>query len=69
MWFLLVLVIVVLVTVFHLRGQDLGRYDTPLGQSFDTGHARTDEHDAVEASLDVGMGPRHTAQRTHTDIQ
>ncbi len=63
MWFLLMFVIVVLVTVFHLRGQDLRQYDTPMGQSFNTGHARTDEHDAVEASLDVGMGPLRRAPR------
>lgn len=63
-WFLAVLVLLVLITVFHLRGSDLSRFDAPPGQSFDLGHEPSDEHDAVVASFDVGMGPVQRAPRS-----
>jgi acetyl esterase/lipase len=63
-WVLLILALLVLVTVFHLRGQDLSPYDLPAGQSFDMGHEPSDEHDAVVASFDVGIGPVRRAPRS-----
>jgi len=54
-WALLTFAVLVFITCFHLRGGNLGRYDAPPGQSFDTGHEPSDEHDAVVASLDVGI--------------
>jgi monoterpene epsilon-lactone hydrolase len=62
-WFFLILAVLVLITVCHLRGQDLSQYDAPPGQSFDMGHEPSDEHDAVVASLDVGIGPVRRAPR------
>lgn len=62
-WFLLILVILVAITVFYLRGENLSRYDAPAGQHFDGGPEASDEHDAVVASLDVGMGPLQRAPR------
>ena len=63
-WVLLILALMVFITVFHLRGQDLSQYDSPAGQSFDMGHEPSDEHDAVVASLDVGIGPVRRAPRS-----
>ena len=62
-WALGVLAALTLVTVIFLRGSDLSRYDTPSGESFDAGHEPSDEHDAVVASLDVGVGPIRRAPR------
>jgi acetyl esterase/lipase len=62
-WALGVFVALTLVTVIFLRGSDFSRYDTPPGQSFDAGHEPSDEHDAVVASLDVGVGPIQRAPR------
>jgi acetyl esterase/lipase len=62
-WVLLALAVLVFITVFHLRGQDLSQYDSPPGQSFDLGHEPSDEHDAVVASFDVGIGPVRRAPR------
>lgn len=62
-WALLTFAVLVFITCFHLRGGNLGRYDAPPGQSFDTGHEPSDEHDAVVASLDVGIGPVRRAPR------
>jgi len=63
-WVLLILAVLVFITVFRLRGQDLSQYDSPPGQSFDMGHEPSDEHDAVVASLDVGIGPVRRAPRS-----
>ena len=63
-WVFLILALLVLITVFHLRGQDLSPYDLPAGQSFDMGHEPSDEHDAVVASFDVGIGPVRRAPRS-----
>lgn len=63
-WIFLILAILLLITVFHLRGQNLGEFDSPPGQSFDTGHEPSDEHDAVVASFDVGIGPVQRAPRS-----
>jgi len=60
----LILAVLVFITVFHLRGQDLSPYDSPPGQSFDLGHEPSDEHDAVVASFDVGIGPVQRAPRS-----
>ena len=62
-WVLLILGLLVLVTVLHLRGPDLSQFDSPPGQSFDRGHEPSDEHDAVVASLGVGIGPVQRAPR------
>ena len=62
-WILGILVALTLVTVVFLRGSDFSRYDMPPGQSFDLGHEPSDEHDAVVASLDVGVGPIQRAPR------
>ena len=65
-WAVAVAVLVLLagITVFFLRGPDLGQFDTPPGQSFDLGHEPSDEHDAVVASFDVGLGPVQRAPRS-----
>lgn len=62
-WVFLIVAVLILITVFHLRGQDLSQYDSPPGQSFDLGHEPSDEHDAVVASFDVGIGPVQRAPR------
>lgn len=62
-WVPVVLAVLVLVSVFHLRGPSLRAYDLPAGESFDTGHEPSEEHDAVVASLDVGIGPVRRAPR------
>lgn len=62
-WVFALLAVIFLVSFFHLRGEDLGRFDAPPGQSFDTGHEPSDEHDAVVASFDVGIGPVRRAPR------
>ena len=62
-WVLVILAVLVLTTFFHLRGPDLRRFDSPPGQSFDLGHEPSDEHDAVVASFDVGIGPVQRAPR------
>ena len=57
-WLLLsVLALVISITLFYLRGEDLRRFDSPPGQSFDAGHEPSDEHDQVVASLGVGIAP------------
>ncbi|MEJ2532511.1 MAG: alpha/beta hydrolase [Halioglobus sp.] len=56
-WLLLFLALVISVTLFYLRGEDLRRFDSPPGQSFDAGHEPSDEHDQVVASLSVGIAP------------
>ena len=63
-WVFSILAVLVLITVFHLRGQDLSPFDSPPGQSFDLGHEPSDEHDAVVASLDVGIGPVQRSPRS-----
>ena len=63
-WFVLALVVLALITFFHLRGSSLSQYDSPPGQSFDLGHEPSDEHDAVVASFDVGLGPVQRAPRS-----
>jgi epsilon-lactone hydrolase len=55
MFWLLVL-IVVLVTVYCLRGEDLSSFDFPRGQSFATGEGPNEEHKAVEELLKSGLG-------------
>ncbi|NCF17029.1 MAG: alpha/beta hydrolase fold domain-containing protein [Haliea sp.] len=62
-WVLGILAVLCLVTVTFLRGSDLRGYDAPPGQSFDAGHEPSEEHDAVVASLDVGIGPVQRAPR------
>lgn len=63
-WILLFLVVVVVaITVFHLRGPDLRQFDTPLGQRFAGTPEPSDEHDAVVASLAVNSGPIQRASR------
>ncbi len=60
MWVVAVLALVAvwaLVTVFHLRGPSLAQFDSPAGHSFASGEDPSDEHDAVVASLAVGMTP------------
>ena len=62
-WLLLVLALLALFTAVYLRGSSLHGYDAPAGMRFDTGHEPSDEHDAVVASMDVGMGPVQRAPR------
>jgi monoterpene epsilon-lactone hydrolase len=62
-WALGVIAALILVTTIFLRGSDFSRYDIPSGESFDAGHEPSDEHDAVVASLDVGVGPIRRAPR------
>ncbi|MEM8662190.1 MAG: alpha/beta hydrolase [Pseudomonadota bacterium] len=50
-WFLLLVVIIVCTTFFYLRGQDLARFDSPLGQRFRVGQEPSAEHKAVVESL------------------
>ncbi|NND68118.1 MAG: alpha/beta hydrolase [Halioglobus sp.] len=59
----LILIAMVAITWFYLRGEDLSPYDGPVGESFDRGQGRNEEHDAVEASFKVGMGPIQRASR------
>ncbi len=65
MTWLIVLVAVVivcgLITVFYLRGEDLSQFDLPAGQRFDLGHDPSEEHDAVVASLELGVAPLRAA--------
>lgn len=63
-WIFWVLVLLVLITVFHLRGQDLSQYDSPSSQSLDMGREPSDGLAAVVASFDVGMGPVRRAPRS-----
>ncbi len=59
-WFLVLLAvaaIVLLVSRFHLSGEDLRKYDRPPGDQFSVGRAPGPELDAVIASLKVGVGP------------
>jgi acetyl esterase/lipase len=60
-WVLLILVVVLAVTVFYLRGGNLSQYDLPPGQSFDLGHEPSEGHDAVLASLELGMSSMRKA--------
>jgi monoterpene epsilon-lactone hydrolase len=46
--------VVFLITRFHLQGENLGRFDSPAGESFDLGHEPSHEHDLVVASLRLG---------------
>ena len=62
-WIFAALAVLVLITVVHLRGPSLAQFDSPPGESFDAGHEPSDEHDAVVASLDVGIGPVRRAPR------
>lgn len=62
-WVLLFLLVLVGITVLHLRGTDLSQFDAPPGQSFDTGPDPSDEHDMVVASLGIGADPIHKAPR------
>jgi len=55
--------VVVGITVFYLRGEELSAFDTPAGESFDPGHAPSEEHDAVVASLAIGPGDIRKASR------
>lgn len=48
--------VVLLVSRFHLNGEDLRKYDLPLGEQFALGRAPGPEHDQVVASLQVGPG-------------
>ncbi len=62
-WLFVVLAVLFAVTAFYLPGGNLRQFDSPSGQSFDTGHEPSDEHDAVVASMDVGIGPVRRAPR------
>ena len=64
MWFLWIVVAAALITAFHLRPEDLGRYDAPSGQSFARGGEPTAEHREVVASLATGMGTIQQADRS-----
>lgn len=44
------------IAAFYLRGEDLGAYDQPQGQSFSTGAAPSSEHKVVANLLQEGMG-------------
>jgi epsilon-lactone hydrolase len=65
LWTLLVVIILAVLAIsrFHLKGQDLGKYDTPLGQRFNVGGAASDGLDDVLASMSVGAGPIMRAPR------
>lgn len=63
-WLIIVVALVVvgaLITVFHLRGEDLSPFDVPVGQRFDLGHEPSEERDAVVASLEMGVAPLRAA--------
>jgi acetyl esterase/lipase len=62
-WVLLFLLVLVGITVVHLRGANLSRFDSPPGQRFDKGPDPSDEHDIVVASLGIGAGPIQQAPR------
>lgn len=59
----LILIAMVVITWFYLRGEDLSPFDGPVGERFDRGQGRNEEHEAVEASFKVGMGPIQRASR------
>jgi len=61
--FLLLVLLVAAITLFHLRGPDLGRFDAPLGKRFPGTPEPSEEHDAVVASLAVSTGPIQRASR------
>ena len=52
-----VVAVILLVSRFHLNGEDLRKYDLPLGEQFGGGAPPGPEHDEVVASLKVGAGP------------
>ena len=62
-WVLLFLVVVVFISVFHLRGQNLSQFDSPPGQSFATGHEPSDEHEMVVASLNLAAASSQRVPR------
>lgn len=54
---LVLLALAVLVTRVHLQGEDLRRYDLPMGEHFAGAADPSDEHDQVVAALKVGVAP------------
>lgn len=60
---LVVLAVFAIITRWYLYGTDLGQYDTPPGQQFDSHHEPSEEHDAVVASLNIGAGSLREAPR------
>ena len=49
--------IILLVSRFHLNGEDLRKYDLPLGEQYGLDSVPGPEHDQVVASLEVGARP------------
>ena len=62
-WVLVIMAVFAAITVFHLRGPDLRRFDAPLGERFPGSAQPSEEHDAVVASLAVSTGPIQRASR------
>jgi monoterpene epsilon-lactone hydrolase len=62
-WVLLILLALVAITRFYLRGPDLSAFDAPLGQRFPGSPEPTDEHASVVASLAINTGPIQRAPR------
>lgn len=54
--FWLLLLVVISITFFYLRGEDLSAYDWPRGDSFSTGDPPSEEHIAVVQQLTSGVG-------------
>ena len=58
LWMLVGLVaVILLISRFHLSGEDLRKYDAQLGQQFSREAGSIEERNTVEASLKVGVGP------------
>ncbi|MDX1733623.1 MAG: alpha/beta hydrolase [Halioglobus sp.] len=56
MFWIIVLLAVLFITFYHLRGEDLSRYDWPPGQSFGTGEGPSEQHRALEAFMREAFG-------------
>lgn len=63
MFWLLAIIVIILITHFYLRGDELSEFDWPLGQSFASGKGRNEEHEAVESLLRSGMGSMRSGTR------
>lgn len=64
-WFIIFIVVLVVVAItrFHLRGEDLTPYDQPDGEQFSSSAASEQVFQEVMASLGVGMAEMQKAPR------
>ncbi len=67
---LLVLIAVIwMITLFYLRGPDLGAFDQPVGQRLSIGETHSEEHKVVVASLDgIAKNLKGTPRRQYIPV-